>query len=90
LAGGLVRRQPAIHRRHPIERGFLASRVRWPTHLPAARQTLLCDAQTSGGLLMAVPGKDVEPLLKALEGKRVAGSVVGELTEGEAGSILVV
>jgi selenide, water dikinase len=69
---------------------FLASRVRWPAHVPAARQTLLCDAQTSGGLLMAVPGREVEPLLKALEGKSVAGSVVGELTEGEAGSILVV
>jgi selenide, water dikinase len=68
---------------------FLASRVRWPAHLPAARQTLLCDAQTSGGLLIAVPGKEVEALLKALEGKGVAGSVIGGLTEGEAGSILV-
>ena len=69
---------------------FLASRVRWPAQLPAARQTLLCDAQTSGGLLVAVPGKDVERLLDALEERRVAGSVVGELTEGDAGSILVV
>ena len=68
---------------------FLASRVRWPPHLPAARQTLLCDAQTSGGLLMAVAGTDVERLLNALEGKRVAGAVVGELAEGEAGAIVV-
>jgi selenide,water dikinase len=69
---------------------FLASRVRWPSNLPAARQTLLCDAQTSGGLLVAVPGKDVGRLLEALGERRVSGSVVGELTEGEAGSILVV
>jgi selenide, water dikinase len=68
---------------------FLASRVRWPAHLPAARQVLLCDAQTSGGLLVALPEKSVEPLLAALEARRVAGAVVGELTEGEPGSIVV-
>ena len=44
---------------------FLATRVRWPEQLPAARQVLLCDAQTSGGLLMALPANDVEPLLAA-------------------------
>jgi selenide,water dikinase len=69
---------------------FLATRVRWPAQLPVARQVLLCDAQTSGGLLIAVARQDVEPLLAALQAKRVAGSVVGDLTEGEAGSILVV
>jgi len=69
---------------------FLASRVRWPAQLPAARQVLLCDAQTSGGLLMAVPENDLEALLAALEVRNVAGSVVGELSEGTAGSILVI
>jgi selenide, water dikinase len=69
---------------------FLADHVRWPTQLPAARQVLLCDAQTSGGLLVAVPATDAKPLLEALEERGVSGSVIGELTEGEAGSILVV
>ena len=69
---------------------FLASRVRWPAQLPAARQTLLCDAQTSGGLLLAVPEKELDPLLRALEARRVPGAVIGELTQGEAGSIQVV
>jgi selenide,water dikinase len=69
---------------------FLASRVRWPAQLPAARQVLLCDAQTSGGLLMAVPENDLERLLAALEVRQVAGSVVGELTEGTAGTIVVI
>jgi selenide,water dikinase len=68
---------------------FLASRVRWPAHLPAARQVLLCDAQTSGGLLLAVPEGATDALLSALESRRVAASVVGELTEGVAGSIVV-
>jgi selenide,water dikinase len=69
---------------------FLAARVRWPANLPVARQVVLCDAQTSGGLLIAVTQKDVAPLLAALEARRVTGAVVGELTEGEAGSIVVV
>ena len=68
---------------------FLASRVRWPADLPAARQILLCDAQTSGGLLLAVPASGAASLMAALEAKRVAGTVIGELTEGEAGSIVV-
>jgi selenide,water dikinase len=69
---------------------FLADHVRWPAQMPAARQVLLCDAQTSGGLLVAVPATDAKRLLEALEERRVTGSVIGELTEGEAGSILVV
>jgi selenide,water dikinase len=69
---------------------FLASRVRWPAGLPAARQTLLCDAQTSGGLLLAVAAGELDRLLGSLEKKKVSGAVVGELIEGEAGSILVV
>ena len=69
---------------------FLAHHVRWPAQLPAARQVLLCDAQTSGGLLVAVPATEAKRLLAALEEKRVTGAVIGELTAGEAGSILVV
>jgi selenide,water dikinase len=69
---------------------FLAGHVHWPVHVSAARQVLLSDAQTSGGLLVAVPATEVERLLEALEERRVTGTVIGELTEGEAGSILVV
>jgi selenide,water dikinase len=69
---------------------FLASRVRWPTGLPGSRQTLLCDAQTSGGLLIAVAGTDVDPLLEALKGRGVPGFVVGGLTGGQPGAIVVI
>ena len=69
---------------------FLASRVRWPAGLSAARQTLLCDAQTSGGLLLAVPESAVDRLLSALQERNASGAVIGQLIEGEAGSILVV
>ena len=69
---------------------FLASRVVWPKGLPLARQTLLCDAQTSGGLLVAVPPQERDRLLEALSERGVPGVVVGELTEGEPGAIVVV
>jgi hypothetical protein len=41
-------------------------------------------------LLLAVPEREVERLLGSLTQKKVSGAVVGQLTEGEAGSILVV
>jgi selenide, water dikinase len=69
---------------------FLASRVRWPAGLSAARQTLLCDAQTSGGLLLAISESELDRLLGELTRKNVPGAVIGELIDGEAGSILVV
>ena len=68
---------------------FLASRVRWPADLPPARQLLLCDAQTSGGLLLAVPRAATPALLAALTARRVVASEIGELIEGEPGSIVV-
>ena len=68
---------------------FLASRVHWPSSLPAARRTLLCDAQTSGGLLMAIPAEQVAPLLAALERQGASGWQLGELIAGEPGLITV-
>lgn len=41
---------------------------------------LLCDAQTSGGLLMAVPAQRLEALLQALHARGVRGSHIGEIT----------
>lgn len=49
---------------------------------------LLCDAQTSGGLLAAVPEGAVEEVLRALEGSSVR--LVGRVVEGEAGRIRLV
>jgi selenide, water dikinase len=69
---------------------FLSSRVTWPAGLPAARRTVLCDAQTSGGLLIAVPGGETARLLEALDAGGVTGQVVGELVRGEPGRIEVV
>lgn len=48
---------------------------------------LLCDAQTSGGLLMAVPPERAEAALEALEGRAPAAVRIGEFREGPAGRI---
>ena len=64
--------------------------VRWPDTLPEPLRLLLCDAQTSGGLLIAV-GPDALPgLLADLEAAGTpAAAVIGELVEGPPGEIRV-
>ncbi len=61
--------------------------------LSAPEQMVLADAQTSGGLLMAVAADRVEPLLAALEAARTwARAVIGTVTAsppGAAGHIVV-
>ena len=54
-------------------------------------QILLCDAQTSGGLLIAVPEDRLDRLLDALrERETPAAAVVGEITGTGGGEISVV
>jgi selenide,water dikinase len=68
---------------------FLLSRVDFAPGLEAARRTLLCDAQTSGGLLMAVPQAQLARLLTELRSRNEMGCVIGELVEGSPGKISV-
>ena len=65
--------------------------VEWSTELRENDKLLLCDAQTSGGLLMAVPGSRAGELLAALERREVTGAaVVGSITDAGAGPARVV
>lgn len=50
---------------------------------------LLCDAQTSGGLLMAVPASKVASVEKALADVGVPVSRIGRLVQGRPGSLSV-
>ncbi len=53
-------------------------------------QVLLCDAQTSGGLLIAVPEAHLDPLLRALRAQGTpAQAVVGEIQGRGNGEIIV-
>lgn len=63
--------------------------VNWGEALTDEDRMLLCDAQTSGGLLMSVPAERVHALVAALqdEGAQCA-AIVGRITEGPAGTIV--
>ena len=62
--------------------------VNWHADLTDNDRMLLCDAQTSGGLLMSVPSAKADDLIAALreEGAPCA-AVVGRVTAGAAGTI---
>lgn len=66
----------------------------WATYgdgVTKEQQLLLCDAQTSGGLLLAVAPENADRLIEELTRKGTpAASVVGKLTEGTPGRIQVV
>lgn len=51
-------------------------------------RTLLCDAQTSGGLLAAISPDEAPRIVQALHAE-LASAVIGRITEGPAGRITV-
>jgi selenide,water dikinase len=56
----------------------------WDDKIDEVQRILLCDAQTSGGLLAAVPADQGEALATAWSEAGYAAAVVGELTKDEA------
>ena len=69
----------------------LPPRTRFAAGVDQAERLLLADAQTSGGLLFAVPPELVARAVAELEERATpACAVVGELREGPAGEIEVV
>ena len=68
----------------------VADSVQWHHDLTEQQRLLLCDAQTSGGLLISVPEGKLEYLLSELAAASVpVRSVVGEISEGPSGQIQV-
>jgi len=64
--------------------------VDWDESLTENDKLLLCDAQTSGGLLISVPEARLPQLLAALEARNVAiRAVVGSVGDGAAGHVTV-
>ncbi len=68
---------------------FLADWVDYAFDVSEAEQLLLCDAQTSGGLLAAVPEADAEATVQALADAGVTGMVVGRIGGHGEGRITV-
>jgi selenide,water dikinase len=70
---------------------FLQDWVEYDSGLCKEDQLLLADAQTSGGLLIAIAPEKERALLEALEeNATLARAVVGEIVDGEPGRITVV
>ena len=66
------------------------SNVHWHPDTPEVAKLLLCDAQTSGGLLMSVPESKTDSLLQELEAAGVADArVIGEVVADSGSSIRI-
>jgi selenide,water dikinase len=69
---------------------FLNDWVDYESDLAKDEQLLLCDAQTSGGLLVAVAASDADALCRALRDRGApCAAVVGALESGRAGRMRV-
>jgi selenide,water dikinase len=67
---------------------FASPNVDWG-ELPTTEQLMLADAQTSGGLLIALPQDRSERLEAALDGRGVPAARIGSVRPGDAGRISV-
>lgn len=54
-----------------------------------ARWRVLCDPQTSGGMLIAVPASRTDALAEALRSRGVQPAIIGSVLEGEPGRLFV-
>lgn len=70
---------------------FLGDAIRWEDSLSEPERLILCDAQTSGGLLMSVPPDRADAMIQALQrpGVLVAADI-GEIVSNTDGHIRVV
>ncbi|HXD87678.1 MAG TPA: selenide, water dikinase SelD [Urbifossiella sp.] len=69
---------------------FLADWVHYSADVAEAEQLLACDAQTSGGLLAAVPSTQVDAAVHALEAAgTLAAAVIGRIGDRGTGKISV-
>src|SRR4051812_3608798 len=67
-----------------------ADKVEWAEELGTTDRYLCVDAQTSGGLLLAVPAENQAALLAALQEERTpVASVIGRVVAGQPGHIRV-
>ena len=64
--------------------------AQWHASISAEEQLLLCDAQTSGGLLISLPGDRADQLMQELGARDVMAAVVGTITDQAGAPVEVV
>jgi selenide,water dikinase len=67
----------------------LAGHVTFAPSIDATARTLLGDAQTSGGLLISIPGDRLPHLLREMDGSAPVAAVIGSVRAGVPGRIEV-
>ena len=70
-------------------REYRSQMVEISSQIPPPVVDVLFDAQTSGGLLIAVPSFKVETLLEGLRERGVEAALIGEVTQEHPGRIVV-
>lgn len=70
-------------------RESVAAAVTFADHVPEVVRVLSCDAQTSGGLLIALPAPRAAALTTALAREGATGAVIGRVEPGLPGAIAV-
>jgi selenide,water dikinase len=71
-------------------RDFLRDAVIWDAAISPVQQWVLCDAQTSGGLLIAVPPERAAALQEALRAAgALAAAEIGTIVDDPTGRIQV-
>jgi selenide,water dikinase len=69
---------------------FMEDKTGWGKGITEDEKLMLADAQTSGGLLIAVAPERLDALLRGLAARDVeTRAVIGSVTEGDAGKIFV-
>jgi selenide, water dikinase len=69
---------------------WLADRIDYNDSISEIDQLILCDAITSGGLLISVPEEHAEALQNELTSKNVTSAVIGTVTAENPGRISVI
>ncbi len=69
---------------------YVNDKVEWANDITEDEKLMLADAQTSGGLLIAVPQDRLEALLAGLAARGLeTRAVIGRVSEGNAGKVFV-
>lgn len=69
---------------------WLAPDIDYDDSISKLDQLILCDAVTSGGLLISLPADEAEALQRDLQERNVQSAIVGEVTSENAGRIHVI
>ncbi|MCF8309063.1 MAG: selenide, water dikinase SelD [Bacteroidales bacterium] len=68
---------------------YVKHEVHWPEDLSQTERLILCDAQTSGGLLISVAENEAANMMEKMEKSDVQASIIGEFSAENPGKITV-